>query len=303
MQPEDANSEKSGTLVAGRVVGKSGFEDFGDTSTYMTSERLRRIIRSRWWVLAVAGFLSVLTAVPVTQSRNAAIPEYEVVAAITYNRLLGEIDDAPAQERLNTAEAIALDVNASELATGVDPLLPGARAEVIGKESDLRLLFIGRGATPEEASSVATTMRDRYLAVQQLDISQEFAQRIADTAARLDQVLAAIAVAAAPPDVDDIETTVRRRELQAEVDAFASLYAQYTAELIAQATATDLVDGDVYTDAGAEAGSDVWPEEEHIINNGADIIETVATADVTAGQIDWYCQWRPLEDGASVIPA
>ena len=199
----------------------------------MTSERLRRIIRSRWWVLALAALFSVIATVLVTQSRNNAIPEYEAIAVITYNRLLGEVDDAAAQERLDTAEDIALDVNASELVTGVDPLSPGVRAEVIAGESDLRLLFIGRGATPEEASSVATTMRDRYLAIQQLDISQEFAQRIADTAARLDQILAAIAVATTPPDVDDVESSSRMRELQAEVVAFGDLYGQYTAELIA----------------------------------------------------------------------
>ena len=68
----------------------------------------------------------VLAAILVTQWRNDAIPESEAVASITYSRLLGEVDDAAAQERLDTAEVIALDVNASELATGVDPLSPGS---------------------------------------------------------------------------------------------------------------------------------------------------------------------------------
>lgn len=220
----------------------------------MTSERLRRIIRSRWWVLALAALFSVLAAVLVTQWRNDAIPESEAVASITYSRLLGEVDDAAAQERLDTAEVIALDVNASELATGVDPLSPGVRAEVIAGESDLRLLFVGRGATPQEASSVATTMRDRFLAIKQLDISEEFAQRIADTAARLDQVLAAIAIATRPPDVDDVESSSRKRELQAEVIAFTDLYGQYTAELIEprippRSQATILADRDTASEA------------------------------------------------------
>jgi Mrp family chromosome partitioning ATPase len=220
----------------------------------MTSERLRRIIRSRWWVLALAGLFSVLAAVLVTQSRNDAIPEHEAVVAVTFNRLLGEVDDTLAQERLNTAEQIATVVNSSDLATNIDPLTPGVRAEVIATESDLRLLFIGRGATREEASSVATTMRDRYLAVQQLDISQEFAQRIADTAARLDQVLVAIAIATPPPDVGGIETTARMLELQAEVVAFATLYGQYTAELIEprnppRGQATILADRDAASEA------------------------------------------------------
>ena len=202
-------------------------------STGMTARRLRRILRSRWWVLAMAGLFSVLAAVLITQSRNDAIPEYEAVAAITYNRLLGEVDDSGAQERLGTAEQIALGVNSVDLSTGIDPLSPGVRAEVVASEAELRLLFIGRHTTPEEASRVATGLLDRYLAAQQLDISQEFAQRIADTAARLDEVFVAIAVATPAPDIDDIETSSRMRELQAEVGAFASLYGAFTTELIA----------------------------------------------------------------------
>jgi Mrp family chromosome partitioning ATPase len=205
-------------------------------------------------VFALAGLFSVLAAVVVTQSRNDAIPEHEAVVAVTFNRLLGEVDDTLAQERLNTAEQIATVVNFSDLATSIDPLAPGVRAEVIATESDLRLLFIGRGATREEASSVATTMRDRYLAAQQLDISQEFAQRIADTAARLDQVLVAIAIATPPPDVDGIEANARMRELQAEVVALAALYGQYTAELIEprnppRGQATILADRDAASEA------------------------------------------------------
>lgn len=76
-----------------------------------------------------------------------------------------------------------------------------------------------------------------------------------------------------------------------------------TAQFIALDTATEMLDGDVFTDAGDEVGADVWPEESHIINDGLDIIETTATADVTAGQIDYYCLWRALEDGASVVAA
>ncbi|KKL60139.1 hypothetical protein LCGC14_2208340, partial [marine sediment metagenome] len=77
-----------------------------------------------------------------------------------------------------------------------------------------------------------------------------------------------------------------------------------TAKMIAQiANTTTLDDGDVWTDAGTEAGADVWPEEEQVINDGADIIETTGTADITAGQIDYVCLWRPLEAGAFVVAA
>ncbi len=198
----------------------------------MTSKRLRRIIRSRWWVLGLAGLVAVLAAVLITVSRNDAIPEYEAVAAITFNRLVGEVDDSAAQERMNGARQIAESVNAAELSTGIDPLAPGVRAEVVSVRNDLRLLFIGRAATEEEASSVATNLRDRYLAAQLLDTSQELTGRIVETVARLDIVVAAIVAGTPPPNTDDIETSSRIRELQAEVNAFATLYGALTAELL-----------------------------------------------------------------------
>jgi Mrp family chromosome partitioning ATPase len=198
----------------------------------MTSKRLRRIIRSRWWVLALSTLLAALAATLITLSRNNAIPEYEAVAAITFNRLLGEVDDFGAQERLSGAEVIAEGANAVELSSGIDPLSPSVRAEVVAHSTSLRLLFIGRGETAGEASAVAVGLRDRYLAAQTLDISEDLADRIAMTSARLDIVIAAIAAARPPPDINDIETTSRIRELQAEVDAFASLYGALTAELL-----------------------------------------------------------------------
>lgn len=78
-----------------------------------------------------------------------------------------------------------------------------------------------------------------------------------------------------------------------------------TAKIIAQvADATDLADGDVWTDAGSEAGVDILPAGGvFFINDGADIIETLGTANITAGQIDYYCIWAPLEAGASVVSA
>lgn len=76
-----------------------------------------------------------------------------------------------------------------------------------------------------------------------------------------------------------------------------------TAGLIAQETATDLDDGGIYTSAtnavgvAAIAGSGAL----FAINDGLDIIETLATANVDAGQIDWYCIWAPAEPLASVV--
>jgi len=80
--------------------------------------------------------------------------------------------------------------------------------------------------------------------------------------------------------------------------------ASNTAKLIALSTGTNLVAGDVWTDAGAEANVDITPAGgTFIIGSGADIIETPKTANVTAGQIDYYCIWRPLEVDASVVAA
>lgn len=78
-----------------------------------------------------------------------------------------------------------------------------------------------------------------------------------------------------------------------------------TAGLIAQETCTDLDDGNIYTSAtnavgvAAVAGSGAM----YAINDGNDIIETLGTANVTAGQIDYYCIWAPAEPGASVVAA
>lgn len=81
--------------------------------------------------------------------------------------------------------------------------------------------------------------------------------------------------------------------------------ASNTAKLLAQiADTTNADDGDVYTDAGTEANIDIWPAESlYFINDGADIIETTGTTNITAGQIDYYCIWAPLEPGAFVASA
>jgi hypothetical protein len=202
----------------------------------MTSGRLSRIVRSRWWVLALASILSAVAAAVAIQARNDAIPEYEAVAAITYNRLLGEVDDTLARERLATAAEIATNVNSSELATGIDPLSPEVDAEVVAREPDLLLLFIGRGTTAEEASTIATAMRDRYLDAQKLDNADELSARIAQTTARLQEVVAAIATGTNPPDGGEIENSSRLNELQAEVNTLAALYGSLTAELITPRT-------------------------------------------------------------------
>lgn len=78
-----------------------------------------------------------------------------------------------------------------------------------------------------------------------------------------------------------------------------------TAKLLGQTTAGSgtVADGDILTDSGSEAGIDILATSGALlgINDGADIIETLATNNFTAGQIDWYVIWAPVEAGAKVV--
>jgi hypothetical protein len=70
-----------------------------------------------------------------------------------------------------------------------------------------------------------------------------------------------------------------------------------TASLIAQTTATDLDQYETWQDAGPEAnpGNVVTAMGAfYVIANGADVILTVATADLSAGDCDFHAFWMPL---------
>jgi hypothetical protein len=72
-----------------------------------------------------------------------------------------------------------------------------------------------------------------------------------------------------------------------------------TASLIAQTTATDLDDGEIWVDASPAVGIEALPGMK-VLNDGADIILTVGTTTVTGGAVDIYCIYRPLSAGASI---
>jgi len=80
-----------------------------------------------------------------------------------------------------------------------------------------------------------------------------------------------------------------------------------TDSLIAQIVdATDLSAGEFWVDATPTDlkvidVSDIPVAK--VINNGADIIETIGTANLTAGEIYYVCLWRPLTAKSSVIAA
>lgn len=72
-----------------------------------------------------------------------------------------------------------------------------------------------------------------------------------------------------------------------------------TAALIAQTTGTDIDENEIWHDATPDATVELETVgASRIVSGGQDVIQTVATADVTAGEITYYCFWRPLsEDG------
>ena len=80
-----------------------------------------------------------------------------------------------------------------------------------------------------------------------------------------------------------------------------------TAALLAQiADATILATNEIYNDATPtelKVGTLANIPAASVIVNGADIIETVAVADVTAGNVYYICLWRPLSRNGNVVPA
>lgn len=77
-----------------------------------------------------------------------------------------------------------------------------------------------------------------------------------------------------------------------------------TATLIAQSTATDIDAGEIWHDNAPDAKVEAFTvASEKIIANGADIIGTVATANITAGVIRFFCLWYPLSSDGNVIAA
>ena len=73
-----------------------------------------------------------------------------------------------------------------------------------------------------------------------------------------------------------------------------------TAGLIAQtANATTIDDGEILVDATSAVGVGAVPST-FILNDGTDIIMTIGAAAITAGVIDFYCLWRPLNNNSNV---
>jgi len=78
-----------------------------------------------------------------------------------------------------------------------------------------------------------------------------------------------------------------------------------TAILIPQTTATDLDQYETWQDATPEAnpGAVTLELRTFQITNGADIIFTIGTADLTAGSIDFLARWFPVSTDGLVMAA
>lgn len=79
-----------------------------------------------------------------------------------------------------------------------------------------------------------------------------------------------------------------------------------TAILIAQATGTDLIADEIWHDASPTTTIeqiDIDGARTFVVAGGQDAIFTIGTADLTAGDIDFYALWRPLSSDGLVVAA
>jgi len=75
-----------------------------------------------------------------------------------------------------------------------------------------------------------------------------------------------------------------------------------TATILAVTTATDLDTGEGWVDSSPGTG-ELLADQNKLLVAGADIIATVATADITDGTLTFYCMWRPLSTNGNVVAA
>ena len=75
-----------------------------------------------------------------------------------------------------------------------------------------------------------------------------------------------------------------------------------TAAIIALTTATTMVVNEGWLAAAPSLAVAVAPVY-NVIGGGLDIIQTTATANVTAGVIDYYCYWKALSTDGNVVAA
>ena len=210
----------------------------------MTGYRLQQIIRSRWWALLLIAIVAVGATSLVNGMRDTTRLDRKAITGVTFNRLLGELDNVGVQERMSAAASAAEEANAGLLAGGSGPLATGPTHQISLDARDRRLAFIGFGTSDEQAAARALELRERYLDEQALDGTAEIDRRINVIAAQLDDVFQSIeevTASAAPTDAEFARDS-RIAELQAEVGALAGRYGALTVELITPAGAPNAPD-------------------------------------------------------------
>lgn len=80
-------------------------------------------------------------------------------------------------------------------------------------------------------------------------------------------------------------------------------FAGATAQLIAQTTATNIDAGEIWHDATPDAKFEASTVAVQQLVNDLDVIQTVGTANITAGAITYVAYWYPLSPDASVVAA
>lgn len=78
-----------------------------------------------------------------------------------------------------------------------------------------------------------------------------------------------------------------------------------TAAIVAQTAGKDLDAYETWQDATPEAnpGAVSLDSRGFVCANGANVIMTIATADLTAGDIDFVCRWWPISVDGAVVAA
>lgn len=80
--------------------------------------------------------------------------------------------------------------------------------------------------------------------------------------------------------------------------------ANNTGLFLAALAAGDIDSGEIWNDATPAIGDTLANiPGPFVLPNGADIIESIATADVTAGNVYYICLWRPLSPDGLVVSA
>lgn len=73
--------------------------------------------------------------------------------------------------------------------------------------------------------------------------------------------------------------------------------------MMAALTATSIDAGEIWIDSTPAIGKPIDSLIFYVVGNGVDIVETIGTADVTAGNIYYIALWRPLSTGSELRAA